>query len=210
MAAASILIAWKGGADALRGLWRDAFEIRAPQTLGWLGLALAFKPLVAVASYGILGWLGRDLPEFTFDPVLAIGLFALFFLAAIGEEMGWTAYVTPTLIRRIGVIGAGLLLGAFEVVWHLVPMLQVGRDLDWIAWWALGAVAQRLIIVWLFARSGGGTPTAILFHTMSNVSWMMFPVMGSHYDPVSTSLILAVVALCCSIFTKPPKLRTAA
>ncbi len=43
-------------------------------------------------------------------------------------------------------------------------------------------------------RGGRRVVAASLFHTMSNVSWMLFPVMGSHYDPMVTAVILAVLA----------------
>lgn len=98
--------------------------------------------------------------------------------------------------KKYGLIVAGLIIGTVAGVWHLTPLLQAERSWDWIAWWALGSVSRRLIIVWLYVRGGQSVLSATLFHAMSNVSWMLFPVMGSHYDPITTALILVVLIAC--------------
>lgn len=40
---------------------------------------------------------------------------------------------------------------------------------------------------------------AVLFHTMINVSWALFPVSGSFYDPLVTFVILGIPSVAIAI-----------
>jgi len=48
-------------------------------------------------------------------------------------------------------------------------------------------------MVWLYQGSGRQVPVAVVFHTMINVTYVLFPVGGSHYDPAVAGMILAVL-----------------
>ena len=80
-------------------------------------------------------------------------------------------------------------------VWHYVALLEVHRSLAFIAWWSLGTVAARVIIVWLYNNTGKSVFVAALFHTMINLTWQVFPINGSYYDPRVTGIITAIVAV---------------
>lgn len=41
---------------------------------------------------------------------------------------------------------------------------------------------------------------AVLFHTMINVSWALFPISGSFYDPLMTFVILGIPRILIAIF----------
>lgn len=70
----------------------------------------------------------------------------------------------------------------------------MGRSLSWIAWWCLDAVAARVLIVWLYNNMGHSVSAVALFHATLNLSWMLFPVNGSHFDMRLGGLAMAVVA----------------
>jgi len=55
-------------------------------------------------------------------------------------------------------------------------------------------VAARIIIVWLYNNTGKSVFVAAFFHTMMNLTWQLFPVNGSYYDPHVTGLIMVLVA----------------
>ena len=181
--AASILI-WRGeGTAALWSFWARALD--AKRMRGWaLAVALGFMPLVMALSWAVQTARGDALPAVQFDLIQIVAFFGLFFLAATAEELGWSGYATGPLAKTYGIIGAGLVIGMVAAVWHLIPLLQADRSWIWILWWAVGSVARRVCIVWIYMCGGQSLFSASLFHTMSNVSWMLFPVMGSHYDPV--------------------------
>ena len=191
--AAVLLVFRADGSRAVKTLLTRAGDFRRMRPWAWL-VALGTMPLAMLLSGAVLVWTGTELPALEIRPLQVLGLCALFLLAATLEELGWTAYATRPLATRYGLVPAAMLIGLVAVLWHLVPLLQADRAWDWIGWWALGTVARRVIIVWLYLRGGESVFSTSLFHAMNNVSWMLFPVLGSHYDPVSTALIVSVFA----------------
>jgi hypothetical protein len=80
-------------------------------------------------------------------------------------------------------------------VWHSVPFLQAQRSAAWIAWQSLNLVASRVLLVWLYNNTGKSVFAAAVFHATQNVSWQLFPVNGSYYDPRVTGLIMTSAAV---------------
>ena len=122
-------------------------------------------------------------------------MFILFFVAALGEEIGWSGYATEPLQYHWGIIISGILLGVVWAVWHFIPLLQVPRSLEWITWWSLGTISLRMIMVWIFANAGKSVFILTVFHAMINLSWQLFPINGSFYDPKVFSLISFGIAV---------------
>jgi hypothetical protein len=50
-------------------------------------------------------------------------------------------------------------------------------------------ICARILSVWIYNNTGKSVFAATLFHTMSNLSWALFPNYGTHYNPMVTSLI---------------------
>ena len=192
MAAALILIHRSHGADGAVALLRRAIDFRRPRGAGWYLTALLFMPVVGILEFGVLRSTGAGPPLPQIAPGQAMFFFVAFFVGAIGEELGWQGYVYPALRTHRSALGAALVVGVAWALWHVIPFAQLGRSLDWIFWHSLSAVALRIVIVWLFANTGGSVSVAVLFHTMINVSWALFPNAGSYYDPFVTFVILAV------------------
>ena len=125
-------------------------------------------------------------------PIQSLFYFAAFFIGPIGEELGLQGYAYPCLRNSHSVFGSALILGIIWALWHLIPFIQMGRSTIWIIWHLLATVALRFIIVWLFERTSQSIFVAVLFHTMINLTWALFPIDGSFYDPRVTFLILAL------------------
>lgn len=107
---------------------------------------------------------------------------------------GWDYAVDP-IQARTSALTAGLVLGGAWAVWHLVPLVQAHRPPAWMAWWALGTVANRVIIVRLYNNTGKSVSAAVVYHASPNMGWQLFPNYGSHYDPRVTSAIVACLAV---------------
>ena len=73
----------------------------------------------------------------------------------------------------------------------------------WITWWSLWAVTLRVIIVWLYNNTGKSVFAVALFHTTINVTWRLFPIQGSFFDPRVTGTITAVLATIIAIIWGP-------
>ena len=191
--AALILRYRENGAAGAFELLKRALDVGSLNLAGWYLVAFLFMPAVCVLEYGVLRITGSAVPTPEFAPAAAAFQFVAFFIGAIGEEAGWQGYAYPALRARRSAVGATVILGVVWALWHLIPFVQLGRKVDWIFWQLLSTVALRFIIVWLTENTSKNIVIAVLFHTMVNVSWALFPVAGSFYDPFVTFLILAPV-----------------
>ena len=92
-------------------------------------------------------------------------------------------------------------------VWHFIPLLSVPRSPIFIAWWTLGTISFRVIMTWLYNNTGKSVFTAVIFHAMINLTWQLFPINGSYYDPQVTSLLVAAAALIVVVIWGPATLQ---
>lgn len=192
MIAALILVQRERGAAAAIAMFKRALRPSPDHRIRWPLTALVFMPVVCLLEFGVLRLTGSAVPLPQIAPGAALLLFTGFMIGAIGEEVGWQGYAYPALRTRLSVLASSAFLGSIWALWHVVPFFQLGRSLEWIFWRSLSAVALRVIIVWLFESTGGSILIAVLFHTMINLSWALFPVAGSYYNPLVTFVILAI------------------
>jgi hypothetical protein len=87
-----------------------------------------------------------------------------------------------------------------------VPLLLIHRSPTWIAWWCLYAVAARILTVWLYNNTGKSVFAAALFHATLNLSFMLFPVDGSHFDMRLGGLVMAFTAALVTVVWGPTTL----
>jgi len=85
---------------------------------------------------------------------LVIGVLAGFF-----EEIGWSGFATPRLLKQHGVLTAGLILGVLWGTWHLLAdywgnagaygALYPLRGLLWV----VTLTAYRVLMVWVYSKT---------------------------------------------------------
>ena len=119
----------------------------------------------------------------------------VYFVGAIGEELGWMGYLVDPLQKRVNALPAALIIGLAWGAWHIVPFYTMGRSTGWIIGQVMASILMRIIIVRLYNRANRSVFVAIVFHTFINVSTSLFPNQGSHYDPVITAVVLAVIVI---------------
>jgi len=192
--AASVLVRREGGRDGVVSLLRRAVDFSRIRSKAWYAPMLLVMPLAAVTSYAVLRVTGVSVPAPEVSAGLVLSLTAAFLIAGAAEELGWSGYATEPLQERLGALGAALIIGLMGALWHGVPLVQAQRAPDWIAWWAVWTVAQRVVIVWLFNNTGRSVFAAVVFHATTNLGWQLFPVRGSHFDPRVSALVLATFA----------------
>lgn len=191
---AVILSYGRCGSDGVKALFRKVWEYPKNKSKVWYLPILFLKPVIMVLSYAVMRLAGLPLPDPQIPWLMAPIFFLFFFIAAIGEELGWMGYAFDPMQDRWGALKASLILGLAWGLFHLIPDIQNGHAANWILWQRLGTVATRVLIVWLYNNTGKSVLAAILFHAMSNVSWVLFPNYGSHYNPFITSMIIFLVA----------------
>ena len=186
--AAAILTYRRSGSQGVRRLFRRSFDYKKIRPRIWYLPVLFYYPAIAVLSYAVLRWTGQPLPEPEIPWASLLVLFPLFFVAGIGEELGWMGYAIDPLQKRWGALLAAIGLGVFWGLFHLIPDLQNNQAADWILWQRLSGIAFRILMVWVYNNTAGSVLTAILFHVTNNLSWSLFPNNGSHYSPFLTLL----------------------
>lgn len=195
MIAALILVWRESGKAGAAGLLQRSFDFKLIRARIWLIPMIFLPPSAAALSYGYMRLTGVPIPAPQFFPLMDLALFLVFFAAALGEELGWSGYALDPMQARWGALRAALILGIVWAVWHIVPLIQANRPLNWIAWWFLGTVAMRVIMVWLYNNSRKSVFAMAVFHAMFNLSWQKFPVQGSFFDPRINAVIMVFLAL---------------
>lgn len=193
--AALILARREGGPEGSRLLLRRAFNPRLIRPKLWYVPILLLMPFVMSLSFGIQRLSGAPVPLPQISIPAALSLAVLFLIAALGEEIGWSGYATDPLQDRWGTLWAAIGLGVFWALYHYIGLAQAARSIEWIAWWSLGTVAARILIVWLYSRAGKSVLAAALFHMTINLTWQLYPVQGSYYDPRIVGVLTALAAI---------------
>ena len=202
---ASILIyresKWSGVVVLLKRSF-DYYQIRAKI---WYLPIFLLMPSVMATSYGVMRLMGTPVPPPQFSLLTALVMFMAFFLAGLSEELGWLGYAFDPMERRSNALQAGIVLGLIGSTWHVAPLLQADRSPAWIAWWYLYSVSLRILTVWIYNNTGKSIFAAAITHSMINLSWQLFPVNGSYFDPLITGLILAFVVVIVTLIWGPQR-----
>jgi hypothetical protein len=158
----------------------------------WYAVALLTAPLLAAA---VLFALSLTSPIFTTDDkasVLLVGIAAG--LTTVFEELGWTGFAVPTLLRlRHGVLGTGLIVGLLWGAWHLLQISWVSGSYSaalplalFLPVYIFSAVAQltafRVLMVWVYDRTNGSLLVATLMHASLTASTVFT------FTPVATGV----------------------
>lgn len=124
MVAALILVHQENKPNGMEELLKRAFDFKRIKNKLWYAPIVLLMPAVMFSSYGMMRLLEMPLPE-PHIPFNAIPIFFLmFFIGAIGEEIGWTGYITDPMQDRWGALVASVILGTVWAVWHIIPWFQ--------------------------------------------------------------------------------------
>jgi membrane protease YdiL (CAAX protease family) len=183
----------------------------------WYALALLSAPLLYV---GVSLALSLTSPEYL-PGILATSDKAALLLFGIGwgligggflEELGWTGFATPTLLRRMryGVLGSGLIVGVLWGVFHWpvngwagvtlsgALSVAISLPLQLLFFTVAGLTAFRVLMVWVYERTGESMLVAMLMHASLTASMIILPpqvtgVAYVTYNLVFTAALWVVV-----------------
>lgn len=190
-AALALIFVWReGGASAAKHLFARSFDWHRTTSKLWYLPAVLFMPAALAIGYAVQTSMGVELPAPRIELLVIPIFFAMFFAAGLGEEIGWQGYAYDRM--KGSALKSALIIAIVWMVWHIVPFFQTGRGLEWVAWHCMVTILLRIVTVWLYVNGGRSVFIAALFHAMCNVAFFLYPVYGSHYDPVSTLVILGI------------------
>jgi membrane protease YdiL (CAAX protease family) len=127
------------------------------------------------------------------------------------EELGWTGFATPTLLRRMryGVLGTGLIVGMLWGVFHWpvngwagvtlsgALSVAISLPLQLLFFTVAGLTAYRVLMLWVYDRTES-LLVAILMHASLTASMIILPpqvtgVAYVTYNVVLTAALWVVV-----------------
>jgi membrane protease YdiL (CAAX protease family) len=203
--AAAILVWRENGAAGVRALLQRSFDYGRTRSKLWYAPVLLLTPVVTLLAYELMRVEGEPLGQPVFSLVGTPALLLIFFVAALGEELGWSGYAIDPLQARHGALRASILLGIVWAAWHIIAMVQAGQSPGWIAWGCVDMIASRVLMVWLYDNTGRSVFAVALYHAMANVSTKTLFPGGSYHAERIISLILVLLAGLVALIWRPQR-----
>jgi membrane protease YdiL (CAAX protease family) len=155
----SRLLRWRAGARWYARALLPAMLLQAAALLGLSLRSPVFLPAIATS--------GEPTP-------LVVSGIIVGLVGGLVEELGWTGFAIPRLLRRHGLFSTGLFVGALWGLWHLPQMWWVGstsaegvpQALFLAQYFSLAVAAltaYRVLMVWVYDRTGS-LLVAVLMH----------------------------------------------
>jgi membrane protease YdiL (CAAX protease family) len=150
-----VLTAVLDGRNGLRELW---LRIKRWQVgLLWYAVALLTVPVLTLVIFWLLS--GFVSPVYTPSFRIVLGIAGL--LAGCFEEIGWTGFATPRLLKNYHPLKAGFFLGLLWAIWHMLADFTGNISnlslVEWIAWfvvyWILPLTAYRILMTWVYSHT---------------------------------------------------------
>ena len=130
--------------------------------------------------------------------VIPVALYILVF-SVLGEETGWRGYALPRLQHKYGALVASIIIGLIWGVWHLPLFFIDGNFHKLIPFWLflVQEVSLSIVLTWIFNRTGGSLLLIHLFHTASNTTIGVLPILPSdtHDDTLPLFILCALLVL---------------
>jgi uncharacterized protein len=174
----------------------------------WYALALLTAPLLVTATLLALSLTSPEfLPSiFTSGEKVTLVLFGIGWGLVGGgllEELAWTGFAVPTLLRmRHGVLATGLFVGVLWGAWHFLitfwasgtssGALSLAGFLPAVLFYVGSLPAYRVLMVWVYDRSGESMLVVMLMHASFSASMLIQQPLGLALVPgLAWNLVLA-------------------
>jgi uncharacterized protein len=191
--AAVILRYREAGAIGVRELFLRIFDYRRIKNKRWLVIAVVVFPLLYLVTYFVMRLLGYPVSTLWNPSPALVGAFLLFFVAATAEELGYSAYETDALQRRMTALNAALVMGPLWALWHLPSMIGMGQSTELILWGLCATVTVRILCVWIYNNAGASVFAVILMHVIASTSRTAYPGGRSGYELGNGSVAYSVI-----------------
>ncbi len=151
--AATIVVFRSQGFNGIKILFQQLKDWKF--ALHWYLRAILIFPVTILAVLLVL-----SLFSASFTPVLSLNVMAFGALfSALWEEIGWTGFATPVMLKRFSPLKVGLLLGVVHAIWHLAAGVYGAGvfhgDLFIVNFFvtSVGIVGLRIVTIWIYART---------------------------------------------------------
>lgn len=141
-----------------------------------------------------------ELPVLSNPLMAAVGFVYIFFLGGpFQEEWGWRGYALERLQANYSALFSSLILGVLWGAWHLPLFFIEGTVQSQTLVWGfmILIISGTILFTWIYNNTGGSILAVMLFHTMNNLSFFIFPtletVLGGLFLLVLNIITAAIV-----------------
>jgi uncharacterized protein len=192
--AALILTYREKGSNGAKALLKRSFDFKIITKKIWYLPIFFLMPIVYLLVLWILRLIGETLTETPVPIGAAPILLLVFFIMALGEEVGWMGYAFDPMEERWKAFKASLILGIIHAAWHIPIYIFVMKQPPlWMVGQLLVLAGLRILQVLIYKNTGKSLFAAILFHAVYNVPTMALPVYGSPLGPVITAVFVLLI-----------------
>uniref|UniRef100_A0A7C3J4X7 CPBP family intramembrane metalloprotease n=1 Tax=Candidatus Methanomethylicus mesodigestus TaxID=1867258 RepID=A0A7C3J4X7_9CREN len=209
LVSALLLTYSKEGSTALKKLLKRGLNYRFGK-IWYLPIFLLF-PLITGGAL-ILAALNEPLPDFSVlsNPFLVVGAFfyILFLGGPLQEEFGWRGYALDRLQKKWSALTSSLVLGLLWAAWHLPLFFISGTIQSQTPVWGfmILILCGTILFTWVYNNTGGSILAVMLFHTMNNLSFFIFPTLETTFGGLYLLILDVVVVLAILAAFGPKKL----
>lgn len=151
--AATIVVFRSQGFKGIKVLFQQLKDWKF--ALQWYLKAILIFPVTILAVLFMLSSFSSN-----YAPVLSLSVMAFGALfSALWEEIGWTGFATPVMLKRFSPLKVGLLLGFVHAMWHLAASIYGAGafhgDLFIVNFLvtSVGIVGLRIVTIWIYTRT---------------------------------------------------------
>ena len=124
-------------------------------SLKWYLLALLVFPFAILTGLLIMTYISP-----VYKPVFSLNILAVgTLISPLWEEIGWTGFATPRMLKRYSPLKAGIYLGVIHLFWHQTAafwgsgVFYGNLYLASFFLWMAGLIALRIITMWIYLRT---------------------------------------------------------
>lgn len=191
---ACALAALRGGRRALRELLGMALRWRFPVRWYLVTLVVPFAvPLAAVALDALRSGVAPE--AWLFVP--SAQTLATFWIAPIGEDLGWRGYALSRLLALWSPTTTSLILGPVWALWHLPMALVPGTaqaDQSFLLF-TVQVTGATMIFTRVFLATRGSVLAMMLMHGAANLAFNTVPVFAHEGGNATRTALIAVLYL---------------
>jgi len=181
--------------DSVKKLLKKSFDYKRIKGKIWYVPIFFLMPVIMILAYGLMNLMGVSIPGLPFPVVMAPIFFLVYFIFALGEEVGWMGYAVEPMQDRWNALKASIMF-----------FIQMHQPAIWIVGQCINLAVTRILIVWIYNNTGKSVFAAILFHAMYNVGTFLFPNYGSIYGPFIACIVVTVTVVIVTFLWGPKTL----
>lgn len=120
------------------------------------------------------------------------------------EETGWTGFAVAKLRQRYSILSTGFIVGILWGIWHFMIAFwasdYLGGSDSWamfvagfLAFYLVALPAYRVLLVWVYDRTGGSLPIIMLMHAFLSASTLIFQPLTAGVVAFIWNSVLSIV-----------------